>query len=208
MAVAATPELAAAAQAVLAGCQSAAILCLNQAGILTAEVATPGGVGAAGILTVGKNAAEIAAAKAEVTAASSAKPGWLQNVQAGNKFNAEQSKNYPYNELYVNKPNGNGYYRVDSYNPATGEIVSRKFTQFSDITESTATNYIREAVNKYPAGATIAKVPSSGSLGGDALRGTNILEVPPQVKPIPQSVLNAADKAGVVIRDTNGKVYQ
>lgn len=205
---AATPELAAAAQAVLAGCQSAAILCLNQAGILTAEVATPGGVGAAGILTVGKNAAEIAAAKAEVTAASSAKPGWLQNVQAGNKFNAEQSKNYPYNELYVNKPNGNGYYRVDSYNPATGEIVSRKFTQFSDITESTATNYIREAVNKYPAGATIAKVPSSGSLGGDALRGTNILEVPPQVKPIPQSVLNAADKAGVVIRDTNGKVYQ
>ncbi|MCU6368780.1 MULTISPECIES: hypothetical protein [Enterobacter] len=86
--------------------------------------------------------------------------------------------------------------------------MSRKFTQFSDITESTATNYIREAVNKYPAGATIAKVPSSGSLGGDALRGTNILEVPPQVKPIPQSVLNAADKAGVVIRDTNGKVYQ
>lgn len=205
---AATPELAAAAQAVLAGCQSAAILCLNQAGILTAEVATPGGVGAAGILTVGKNAAEIAAAKAEVTAASSAKPGWLQNVQAGNKFNAEQSKNYPYNELYVNKPNGNGYYRVDSYNPATGEIVSRKFTQFADITEATATSYIREAVNKYPAGATIAKVPSSGSLAGDALRGSNILEVPPQVKPIPQSVLNAADKAGVVIRDTNGKVYQ
>lgn len=32
------------------------------------------------------------AAKAEVTAVNSAKPGWLQNVQAGNKFNAEQSK--------------------------------------------------------------------------------------------------------------------
>lgn len=47
---AATPELAAAAQAVLAGCQSAAILCLNQAGILTAEVATPGGVGQRGSL--------------------------------------------------------------------------------------------------------------------------------------------------------------
>lgn len=156
--------------------------------------AVTGGMGKAGAPTPGKTI--------------SAKPEWLQNVQAGNKFNAEQSKNYPYNELYVNKPNGNGYYRVDSYNPATGEIVSRNFTQFSDITESTATNYIREAVNKYPAGATIAKVPSSGSFGGDALRGTNILEVPPQVKPIPQSVLNAADKAGVVIRDTNGKVYQ
>ena len=205
---AATPELAAAAQAVLAGCQSAAILCLNQAGILTAEVATPGGVGAAGILTVGKNAAEIAAAKAEVTTVSSAKPGWLQNVQAGNKFNAEQSKNYPYNELYVNKPNGNGYYRVDSYNPATGEIVSRKFTQFADITEATATSYIREAVNKYPAGATIANVPSSGKLAGSQMDGSNILEVPPQMKPIPQSVLNAAKQADVIIRDTNGKVYK
>lgn len=205
---AATPELAAAAQAVLAGCQSAAILCLNQAGILTAEVATPGGVGAVGILTVGKNAAEIAAAKAEVTTVSSAKPGWLQNVQAGNKFNAEQSKNYPYNELYVNKPNGNGYYRVDSYNPATGEIVSRKFTQFADITEATATSYIREAVNKYPAGATIANVPSSGKLAGSQMEGSNILEVPPQMKPIPQSVLNAAKQADVIIRDTNGKVYK
>ncbi|KNC92376.1 hypothetical protein GM31_23570 [Trabulsiella odontotermitis] len=204
---AATPELAATVQAVLAGCQSAAILCLNQAGILTAEVATPGGVGAAGMLTVGKNAAEIAMAKAEVTAVNSAKPGWLQNVQAGNKFNAEQSKNYPYNELYVNKPNGNGYYRVDSYNPTTGEIVSRKFTQFSDITETTATNYIREAMNKYPVGATIANVPSSGTLGGKLLQGSNILEIPPQIKPIPQSVLNAADKAGVTIRDTNGKIY-
>lgn len=205
---AATPELAAAAQAVLAGCQSAAILCLNQAGILTAEVATPGGVGAAGILTVGKNAAEIAAAKAEVTAVNSAKPGWLQNVQAGNKFNAEQSKNYPYNELYVNKPNGNGYYRVDSYNPVTGEIVSRKFTQFADITEATATSYIREAVNKYPAGATVANVPSSGDLGGSLLKGKNILEIPPQAKPIPQSIIDTARKSGVVIRDTNGKVYK
>lgn len=205
---AATPELASAAQAVLAGCQSAAILCLNQAGILTAEVATPGGVGAAGILTVGKNAAEIAAAKAEVAAVNSAKPRWLQNVQAGNKFNAEQSKHYPYNELYVNKPNGNGYYRVDSYNPATGEIVSRKFTQFSDITESTANNYIREAVNKYPAGASIAQVPSSGTLGGKKLQGSNILEIPPQIKPIPQSVLDSAKQANVIIRDTNGKVYK
>ncbi|MFE4111444.1 hypothetical protein [Kosakonia sp. YIM B13611] len=153
----------------------------------TPEVTTPGGVGA----TV-----------------NSAKPVWLQDLQAGNKFNLEQYKNYPYKELYVNKPNGNGYYRLDSYNPTTGEIVSRKFTQFADIKEATATSYIREAVNKYPVGATIAKVLSSGALAGDTLRGTNILEVPPQVKPIPQAVLNAADKAGVVIRDTNGKVYQ
>lgn len=53
----------------------------------------------------------------------------------------------------------------------------------------------REAVNKYPIGTTIAKVPSSGSLAGDTLRGDNILDVPPQVKPIQQAVLNAAEKA-------------
>ncbi|KFB98694.1 putative heme utilization/adhesion exoprotein [Trabulsiella guamensis ATCC 49490] len=156
--------------------------------------AVTGGMGKAGASTPGKTI--------------SAKPEWLQNVQAGNKFNAEQSKNYPYNELYVNKPNGNGYYRVDSYNPATGEIVSRKFTQFADITEATATSYIREAVNKYPAGASIAQVPSSGALGGKQLQGSNILEIPPQIKPIPQSVLDSAKQSNVIIRDTNGKVYK
>ena len=156
--------------------------------------AVTGGMGKVGASTPGKTI--------------SAKPEWLQNVQAGNKFNTEQSKNYPYNELYVNKPNGNGYYRVDSYNPATGEIVSRKFTQFADITEATATNYIREAVNKYPAGATVANVPSSGDLAGSLLKGKNILEIPPQAKPIPQSIIDTARKSGVVIRDTNGKVYK
>ncbi|WP_202611785.1 hypothetical protein [Proteus sp. G2659] len=118
------------------------------------------------------------------SAVASGKPKWLQDIQAGNKFNAEQAKNYPYNELYVNKPDGSGYYRVDSYNPATGEIVSRKFTQFSEISETTAKNYIREAVNKYPVGATISKVPSRGPLAGSQLKGANILEVPPQSKPI------------------------
>ncbi|MEQ5274924.1 VENN motif pre-toxin domain-containing protein [Proteus terrae] len=170
----------------------------NLAGMLT-TILTP----AKALTTVEKGS--VLAEKGSAVA--SGKPKWLQDIQAGNKFNAEQSKNYPYNELYVNKPDGSGYYRVDSYNPATGEIVSRKFTQFSEITETTAKNYIREAVNKYPAGATISKVPSSGSLAGDTLRGSNILEIPPQIKPIPQSVLDAADKAGVIIRDTNGKIY-
>lgn len=86
--------------------------------------------------------------------------------------------------------------------------MSRKFTQFSDITEATANKYIREAVNKYPTGATISKVPSSGSLAGDTLHGFNILEIPPQIKPIPQSVLDSAKKVNVIIRDTNGKVYK
>ncbi|EJD6094572.1 hypothetical protein M0J71_RS14860 [Citrobacter freundii] len=50
--------------------------------------------------------------------------------------------------------------------------MSRKFTQSADIKEATATSYIREAVNKYPVGATIVKVPSGGALAGDTLRGT------------------------------------
>ncbi|WP_052696968.1 hemagglutinin repeat-containing protein [Pantoea sp. SM3] len=137
----------------------------------------------------------------------SSKPAWLQRLQEGNKFNAEQSKNYPYNEVYINKPDGKGYYRLDSYNPISGEIVSRKYTQLSDIQINTAKNYINETMKKYPAGATIAKVPSSGEMSGKQLQGSNILEVPPQLKPVPQNVIDIANKAGVIIRDTNGKIY-
>lgn len=67
--------------------------------------------------------------------------------------------------------------------------------------------YIQEAITKYPTGATVAKVPSSGELGVQKLQGSLILEVPPQVKGVPKSILDAATKVGVVIRDSNGKVY-
>ncbi|MFY1664552.1 hemagglutinin repeat-containing protein [Pseudomonas sp. Pseu.R1] len=137
----------------------------------------------------------------------SLKPEWLSRLQAGNDFNKVQSKNYPYNEVYIQREDGKGYYRVDSYNPVTEEIISRKFTQLSEVSEATAKNYISEAVSKYSPGATIAKVPSSGSLGGQKLQGTVILEIPPQNGPIPLSVLDAAKKADVILRDTNGKVY-
>ncbi|KEZ65614.1 hypothetical protein AAY86_04375 [Pseudomonas amygdali pv. tabaci str. ATCC 11528] len=137
----------------------------------------------------------------------SSKPEWLQRLDAGNEFNRVQSKNYPYNEVYIQRPDGNGYYRLDSYNPTTGEIISRKLTQFSKIYESTAKSYINEAISKYPSGSTIANVPSSGSLAGQKLQGALILEVPPQTGIIPQTILDSADKAGVLIRDINGKVY-
>ncbi|MFD0708850.1 DUF637 domain-containing protein [Photorhabdus akhurstii] len=139
---------------------------------------------------------------------SSSRPEWLKRMDEGNQFNTEQAKNYPYNEVYVDKPDGSGYYRVDSYNPAMNEIVSRKHTQFSEIKEMTAFNYIREAVSKYPSGATIANVPSSGGLAGNELKGNIFLEVPPQTKPIPQSILDEAKKSKVIIRDINGKIYQ
>ncbi|HEY4367498.1 MAG TPA: hypothetical protein VGN07_09735 [Steroidobacteraceae bacterium] len=137
----------------------------------------------------------------------SSRPQWLQRLDAGNDFNAERASAYPYNEVYVNKADGSGYYRLDSYDPAAGEIVSRKFTQLSDVQESTAVRYINEISAKYPVNGVVADVPSSGDLSGQLLRGQYYLEVPVQARPIPQSVLNAANRQGVLIRDINGKVY-
>lgn len=137
----------------------------------------------------------------------SSRPQWLQRLDAGNAFNAERAAAYPYNEVYINKPGGSGYYRLDSYSPAAGEIVSRKFTQFADIQPRTALGYVNEIPAKYPVDGVIANVPSSGQLSGQILRGQYILEVPVQVRPIPQSVLDGANRAGVLIRDVNGRIY-
>jgi hypothetical protein len=148
-----------------------------------------------------------AAGKVDGVVSPSSKPEWLQRLDAGNEFNKVQAKNYPHNEVYIQRPDGNGYYRVDSYNPVKGEIVSRKLTQLSEVSEATAKSYINEVITKYPSGATIAQVPSSGSLGGQKLQSTIILEIPPQKSVIPQAILDSANKAGVLIGDTNGKVY-
>jgi hypothetical protein len=51
------------------------------------------------------------------------KPQWLKKLEEGNEFNRKQTPNYPHNEVYIDKADGSGYYRVDSYNPRTGEIV-------------------------------------------------------------------------------------
>jgi hypothetical protein len=50
-------------------------------------------------------------------------------------------------------------------------------------------------------------VPSSEALAGSTLQGQYILEVPVQVNPVPQAVLDSANNAGVLIRDINGKIY-
>ena len=129
-------------------------------------------------------------------------------VQIGNLFNRVRGVKYPYNEVYVENPAG-GYWKLDSYNPGAGEIVSRKMTQLSEISESSAVAYIREAGTKYPPGARIANVPTNveSGLAGQQLQGRVYLEVPIQTKPVPQRVLNAATKHRIVIRDVNGKVY-
>lgn len=96
-----------------------------------------------------------------------------------------------------------------AYNPLTREIISRKFTQLSQIQESTAIAYIREAANKYSPGTSIPNVPSTPKpLRGTKLEGRVILEVPTQINPVPQSVLNAARQHNITIRDHTGKVYK
>ena len=142
-------------------------------------------------------------------------------------FNKARAKFYPYNEFYleapkkaINLPEGSPtkhqYVRLDSYNPHTGEIVSRKYTQLSEVSEETAIRYLKELSDKYAPGSIIADVPSNRTgvnkgifdvNGDNVLRGEMILEVPVQKKPIPQNVINYADKLRIKIRNTNNKLY-
>jgi RHS repeat-associated protein len=131
----------------------------------------------------------------------------MASVKADREFDKARAGAYPYKEVQVNKADGSGNYRLDSYNPRAGEIVSRKFTQLSDIQEKTARAYISELPRKYPRGATIANVPSNKDLVGKRLEGQYFLEVPVQRAPIPQSVLNHAKKLDVRIRDITGNIY-
>ncbi|EHJ0335960.1 filamentous hemagglutinin N-terminal domain-containing protein [Salmonella enterica] len=73
MLIAATPELAAAAQVAIRACAGNVVLCLNNAGIMTSEAIVPGGVGAGGAIGIGKTVTEATAAKAEAVAANTAK---------------------------------------------------------------------------------------------------------------------------------------
>ena len=141
--------------------------------------------------------------------------------------NKARAKFYPYNEVYleapkkaINLPEGaptkHQYVRLDSYNPHTGEIVSRKYTQLSEVSEETAIRYLKELSDKYAPGSIIADVPSNRTglnkgifevNQGRDLKGQMILEVPVQKKPIPQNVINYADKLRIKIRNTNNKLY-
>ncbi len=107
--------------------------------------------------------------------------------------------------------------RLDSYDPRTGEIVSRKRTQLSEISEKTAIGYLKELSEKYSPGAVIADVPSNKvganagifeENGGKNLRGQMILEVPVQKESVPERVLKYARDKNIQIRDINGKEYK
>lgn len=138
-------------------------------------------------------------------------PAWQQRLFQGIAFNQERRSAFPFNEVAIESATSkNGKVFLDSYNPAAGEIVSRKWTQLSDVTEETAVRYLNELANKYPADATIAATKETANLiaeYGDKLKGSMILEVPPQAKDIPAAVLAAADKLKITIRDSSGRVY-
>ena len=95
--------------------------------------------------------------------------------------------------------------------------MSRKYTQFDEVSEETAIRYLKELEEKYTPGSIIADVPSNktGSnekifeLNGDnVLRGQMILEVPVQKKAdIPPNVLEYANSHRIKIRDIKGKYY-
>ena len=141
------------------------------------------------------------------------RPLWLQIVELGRRFNADNSGQYPVNELYlsVNRDGRPPYYILDSYVPpragVEGQIVSRKNTQLGSVQERTAIGYINEFVTKYSAGSQIALTDSvPDGLRGFQLDGDLFLEVPVQNTPVPQAVLDAATRNGVMIRDVSGTV--
>ena len=152
---------------------------------------------------------------------------WFKRMMEGIRFNKERAKVYSFNEVYLEAPKKetkvagdspakHKYVRLDSYDPQTGEIVSRKYTQLSEVSEETAIRYLKELEDKYSPGSIIADVPSNktGSnekifeLNGDnVLRGQMILEVPVQHKAVPKEVINYANLKGIKIRDTNNHIY-
>ncbi|WP_246141089.1 hypothetical protein [Bacillus marasmi] len=110
-----------------------------------------------------------------------------------------------YVKLEAKKVGGKKYV-VDSYVP-NKEIVSRKFTQLSEVQERTATSYLNEITKKYPSGSTISNGTfNPNALKGGRLKGELVLEVPVQDKLIPQIILDEATKNRIIIRDIIGKV--
>ena len=142
-------------------------------------------------------------------------------------FNKERAKLYSFNEVYLEAPKKetkvagdspakHKYVRLDSYDPYVGEIVSRKYTQLSEVSEETAIRYLKELKDKYSPGSIIADVPSNKTginkdifefNGDNVLRGQMILEVPVQHKAVPKEVINYANLKGIKIRDTNNHIY-
>ena len=131
-------------------------------------------------------------------------PEWLQHIPKGNYFNFICEQTYKrlggFNEVVLFSGK-----RLDSY-IQNKEIVSRKFTQLGE----DGVKHIDEMAQKYKPGTSIKNTARNAETigqGGKKLKGQMILEVPPQKGTVPQKVLDHATDKRVLIRDTNGKIY-
>jgi len=70
-------------------------------------------------------------------------------------FNQARAKFYPFNEVYLEAPKkgtkvagDSPAKHLDSYVP-NAEVVSRKYTRLSEVSEETAIRYLKELTDKY-----------------------------------------------------------
>ncbi len=139
--------------------------------------------------------------------------GWLVRMQAGRAFDKAQAARYRFNQIYVTKDTGKGYWILDSYGPFDPALgagpVSRKFTQLADIEVESARRMLQEAHRKYRPGMRFPDVRSRpGDLRDATIQGQLWLEIPVQTKAIPNGILSKASELSIKIRDIEGKVHQ
>lgn len=132
------------------------------------------------------------------------------DIILGNKFNVQNRPRYTYNEIRVQGDGKKPFFVVDSYEPPfmkgdifiKGQIVSRKYTELSEVQLSTAMYYLSEAKRKYSPGTKILNTLfNCNELKGFALQGDLYLEVPEQKKPIPEAIIKKAEELGIIIRE-------
>ena len=115
----------------------------------------------------------------------------------GRRFDkkAENEKWYDYNQIHLS--NGK---RLDSYDPVSGQIVSRKSIDLSKISIYTFEQHLKELVSKYQVG-TVIRSNVHISLDGKVLQGKYYLEIPDYNKDLPEleKFINLARKYNVEI---------
>ena len=136
-------------------------------------------------------------------------------AQRGNVMDTVASWAYPHSEVQLDVAGTGEWVRLDGWDPAAaggaGEMVSRKSGDAGQLATA-GVEPLQEMVIKYKPGMIISRVPSApgglnGKYAGKPIFGRRVLEVPPQVAPIPDDVLDYAARNGVIIRDWHRNVY-
>ena len=128
---------------------------------------------------------------------------WMNDspMARGNAFNKKacDEKWYPFDEVHLE--NGK---RVDGYDPFKKEIISRKATDFDEISLSTFEKHLQEMKDNYYPGLIIkTKKPGYEKIRNTRLEGKQILEVPSTNKSfdkIDEYINLAETKYGIGIR--------